>query len=268
MRPAIRLCALAWLALVAPALVAQPLSVAEEWEDADYSTKETRALTHGYAQCVVKRQPAKASQAILANVDNRTMLRDYGKLILGECLESRISVATQMRFTGDLYRYALADALVNRELAAQPVPALDAVPRLEHRNPGPPPGPDPALVTPASPDGRDSGRRTKRKDAKLSQRKFEEARLNWNRDVAYAFLSHYGECVVRADTAGAKALLVTKPDSAEEAARFAALRPAFSECLPADRTLRFGKVALRGSVAINYYRLAHAARAPAAGALR
>ena len=239
--------AAASLALAAPALVAQPLSVAEEWEDADYSTKETRALTHGYAGCVVKRQPARASQAILANVDNRTMLRDYGKLILGECLDSRVNVATQMRFTGDLYRYALADALVNRELAALPVPALDAVPRLAHRDPGAPPQPVD-----------DKGR-------KLGKRKLEAAQLNYSRDVAYAFLSHYGECVVRADTAGAKALLVTKPDSVEESVRFAALRPAFSDCLPADRTLRFGKVALRGSVAVNYYRLAHAARASAGG---
>jgi hypothetical protein len=79
--------------------------------------------------------------------------------------------------------------------------------------------------------------------------------------VAYAFLSHYGECIVRADTAGAKALLLATPDSADEAARFAALGPSLSRCLPEGTTLRFGKVTLRGSVAINYYRLAYAARA-------
>ena len=247
MRLVARLGATMSLVLAASALAAQPLSVAEEWEDADYSTKETRALTHGYAQCVVKRQPTKASQAILANVDNRTMLRDYSKLILGECLDSRVNVATQMRFAGDLYRYALADALVNRELAAQPVPALGAVAKLAHRDPGAPPQP------------------VDDKGKKLGKRKLEAARLNFGRDVAYAFLSHYGECVVRADTAGAKALLVTKPDSPEESVRFAALRPAFSDCLPAGQSLRFGKVALRGSVAVNYYRLAHAARASAGG---
>ena len=153
-----------------------------------------------------------------------------------------------MRFTGDLYRYALADALVNRELAASSPPALESVPGLEHRDPGQPP------------------REVDDKGRKLGKRKLEAARQSFNRDVAYAFLSHYGECAVRADPASAKALLVTKPDSEEESSRFAALVPTFSRCLPEGRTLRFGKVALRGSVAINYYRLAHAARATVGGA--
>jgi len=218
---------------------------AEDWSDADYSTKETRALTHAYAQCVVKRQPAKASEAIAANVGNSVILRDYRMLIRDECLTREVHRATQMRFGGDLYRYALADALVNRELASLPAPDLDAVPKLDHHEPGEPP-------QAVDPKGR-----------KIGKRKLEAAREAHGRDVAFAFLSQYGECVVRADTAGARALLVTTPDSAEETTRFAALRPAFARCLPEGRTMRFGKVALRGSVAINYYRLAHAARASA-----
>lgn len=243
---AIRLAAIASLALAAPILAAPGLS--EDWSDADYSTKETRALTHAYAQCVVKRAQAKASEAIAANVDNTTILRDYRMLIRAECLTRQIHQSTQVRFTGDLYRYALADALVNRELAAQPAPNLDSVPRLVHRDPGAPP------------------QAVDAKGRKLGKRKLEAAREAYGRDVAYAFLSNYGECTVRADTAGAKALLVTTADSAEETARFTALRPAFSRCLPEGKTLSFGKVALRGSVAINYYRLAHAARASAGAA--
>jgi hypothetical protein len=237
--------ALAWLALAVPALAASGPS--DNWSDADYSTKETRALTHAYAQCVVKRQAAKASEAIAANAGNDVILRDYRMLIRPECLTRQVHQGTQMRFGGDLYRYALADALVSRELAAQPVPDLESVPRLAHREPGTPPEPVD-----------DKGR-------KLGRRMLDAALLGYERDVAFAFLSHYGECVVRADTAGAKALLTAMPDSAEEAARFAALRPSLSRCLPEGKTLRFGKVALRGSVAINYYRLAHAARASAAG---
>ena len=57
---------------------------------------------------------------------------------------------------------------------------------------------------------------------------------------------------------------MTAPDSAEEAARFGALRPALAHCLSEGETLRSGKAALRGSIAVNYYRLAHAARAPEA----
>ena len=243
-----RLGAMALLALAAPALAAPGLS--DDWEEADYSTQETRALTHAYARCVVKRQPAKASEAIAGNVPTSAILRDYRTLIRPECLTRQTRQSTRMRFGGDLYRYALADALVNQELAAQPAPNLDSVPRLAHRDPGQPP------------QAVDS------KGRKLGKRKFEAARESYGRDVAFAFLSAYGECIVRADPGGSKALLLTAPDSAEEGTRFAALRPSLSRCLPEGRTLRFGKVALRGSVAINYYRLAHAARASAGGALR
>lgn len=232
------------LALAAPAVAAPGLS--EDWSDADYSTKETRALTHAYARCVVKRQPAKASEAIARNVDNATILRDYPMLIRDECLSRQVHQKTRMRFGGDLYRYALADALVNRELAAQPAPGLEAVPRLDHRDPGEPP-------QPIDPKGR-----------KLDKRKLEAALASYRRDTAFAYLSRYGECVVRVDAAGAKALLATGPDSAEEASGFAALRPALGRCLPEGETLRSGKAALRGSIAINYYRLAHAARASGA----
>lgn len=231
---------LAWLALTAPAFAASGLS--DAWEDAEYSTKETRALTHAYAQCVVRRQAAKASEAILANVGNGVLLRDYRMLIRPECLTRQIHQATQMRFGGDLYRYALADALVNREMAGRPAPDLEAAARLDHYDAGPAP------------------QEVDAKGRKLGKRKLEAAREGYDRDVAFAFLSRYGECIVRVDTAGSKSLLVTTPDSAEEAARFTALRPALSRCLPEGQTQRFGKVALRGSVAINYYRLAHAAR--------
>lgn len=224
---------------------AQASAQPEDWAPADYSTKETRALTHAYAQCVVKRQAAKASEAIVANIGNSAILRDYPMLIRGECLSREVRQPTRMGFTGDLYRYALADALVNRELAAQPAPDLAAVPKLVHHEAGEPP------------------QAVDAKGRKLGKRKLEAAQERYGHAVAFAFLSRYGECVVRADTAGAKALLLTTPDSAEEASGFTALRPAMARCLPEGQTLRSGKVALRGSIAVNYYRLAHLARTSA-----
>jgi hypothetical protein len=243
-----RFAAMGSLALAAPAFAAQ--SLAEDWSDADYSTKETRALTHAYAQCVVRRQAAKASQAIVGNADNGTIMRDYPMLIRPECLTRETRQATRMGFSGDLYRYALADALVNRELAGRPALDLDSVPRLDHRDPGEPP-------QAADPSGR-----------KLGKRKLEAALRSHRQASAFAFLSRYGECVVRVDSDGSRNLLLTKPDSTEESARFAALRPAFGRCLSEGQTMRSGKAALRGTIAVNYYRLAHAARASAAGAPR
>lgn len=228
--------------LVALALLVAPSMAAAEDE---FSTAETRALMHAYARCVVKAQPARASEAILRNADNSMILREYRRLIVPECLGRQVRQTTEMRFGGDLYRYALADALVGRELATQPVPDFEKVPRLVHREPG-------AAPTPIAPNGK-----------RLSKRKYEAALKSYHEDVGYSFLSKYGECVVRVDPANSKALLLATPDSAPEAAVFKTLQPALATCLAEGQTLKFGKVALRGTIAINFYRLAHAARLPA-----
>jgi hypothetical protein len=214
----------------------------------EFSTRETRAVTHAYAKCVVGRRHRKASEALLRNVDNSTILREYRMLIVGDCLVKQVRESATMRFEGDLYRYALADALVNRELATLDMPDLSAMPRLDHRHPGEPP----QRVTP-------SGK-------KLGRRKYEAAVRDYEEAAGFFYLSRYGECVVRVAPREAKALLLTTPDSSEETARFAALQPALGTCLAEGNTLKFGRVALRGTIAINYYRLAQgAARAPATG---
>jgi hypothetical protein len=228
------------------ALLASPVP-ASAGDDSEFSTKETRALTHGYAKCVVQRQAAKASEAIVSNVDNPTLLRRYPMLISSDCLGGLSVVTVQMRFTGDLYRYALADALVNRELAGWTAPDLSRVPRLSHDDFGEPP----ARMTPAG--------------KPVGKRKYEAARQAYERKVGFAYLSRFGECVVRSDPADSKALLLTRPDTPEETAAFAALRPSLQACLAAGQTLSFGKAALRGTIAINFYRVAHAARAAATG---
>jgi hypothetical protein len=223
------------------ALEAWPLSALAR---PDLSTERARAAMHAYAKCVVKRQGRKASEALISNADNVTILREYESLIDGECLKLDIA---KISFGGDLFRYALADALVNRELADEPVPDLAMVSVLAHRTPREQPEPLPA----------DAG--------KAARKKFEKAKKDYEESVAIGFLSSYGECIVRYNPAGAKALLLTVPDSPQESSRFDALRPAFAACLVKGRTLRFGRVALRGSIAINYYRLVHAARAAAPG---
>src|SRR5687768_7266126 len=43
----------------------------------EFSNKETRAIMHGYAKCIVDRYRRKASEALLRNVDNRTFMREY-----------------------------------------------------------------------------------------------------------------------------------------------------------------------------------------------
>jgi hypothetical protein len=231
------------MALALLLLAASPAQAFQSIDQSDYSPKETRTLMYAYAKCVVDREPRRASESLLANIDNATFIKKYDRLIIGQCLVRETHAAARMIFKGDLYRFALADALVKRELAAQPVPDISAVPRLAHREPGPEPGPFDA------------------KGKKLSARDYQEALRDYRQSVTFSFLSKYGECVVRTAPAESKALLVTVPDSVEETSRFDALQPTLGTCMPEGHTVRFGRVALRGSLAINYYRLAHTARA-------
>lgn len=230
--------------LAAAMLVAEPLGSAPE---TDLSSKETRAVVHAYATCVVKRQPRQAAEAIQRNIDNGAMMRQYPKLFDGGCLTGKPTEVMKARFVGDLYRYAIADALVRRDLATFAQNDFSTLPPLNHREPGEPP---------ARIDG---------KGKKLTEKAYQDALASYEKSRGFSYLSKYGECAVRLNPAGAQALLLTTPDTADEAARFKALFPALSTCLPEGQTLKFGKVTLRGTIAINYYRLAMAARAAATG---
>jgi hypothetical protein len=216
--------------------------MAPEPPPSDYSISETRKLIHAYGTCVVKNQQRRASEAILRNLDNSNLLRSYPQLIDGACLLFAAGAGAQARFTGDEYRYALADGLVRRTLADAPPPQLDAVPRLDHREPEEAPS------------------KLDKKGRPLKPARYEAAVLAHQQKQAYAYLSRYGECVVRSNPAGARALLLSEPSTAEENSRFGDLRTALGTCLPEGASLQFGKLALRGTIAVNYYRLAMAAR--------
>jgi hypothetical protein len=147
-------------------------------------------------------------------------------------------------------RNVIAEMLVRRELANVPPPVLDEVPGLSHRSPG-----DPATT---DSDGRP-----------LAGHKAELALAAYERDRAAAYLSRFGECVVRVNPAGSKALLMSDEGTATEAAAFSALSTALGTCVAEGRTLNFDKWTLKGSIAVNYYRLAMAARnAPSSTAAR
>jgi hypothetical protein len=217
--------------------------------DSDFSSKETRLLVDDYGRCVVRKEDKLAAEAILRNVDNKTLMRDYPRLIDGKCVPTPPGSTVKVQFHGDQFRYAIADALVSAELGALPPPDLASVPPLDHRTPTPP-------------------ARLDKKGKPLSERKYAEAVEDYEQAQAFSYLSSYGECVVRADPRGSLALLLTRPESEAETAAFAALANAFGSCLEEGHTLAFGKVALRGTIAVNYYRLARAVAAPASGVVK
>jgi hypothetical protein len=208
----------------------------------EFTAKETRRLLDDYGRCIVKRWPKVAAEAIQRNVDNKELVKRYKVLVDGSCLPVRGQGALRVKFEGDQYRYALADALVRHELAAVAPPVLDDVPQLQRREP----------VEPS---------KLSRSGKPLKPAQYAAAVRAYEQEQAFNYLSRYGECVVRVDPAAAKALLLTAPETPEESARFAAMSTAFATCVPEGRTMSFGKLALRGTIATNYYRLAMAARA-------
>jgi hypothetical protein len=236
------------LAFMIAAAVAAPTTKDRE---SDYSAVETRKLVWDYAQCVIRgQQQPRASDAILANVGNDELLHKYPSLIDGKCLPVRAGAVIKARFQGDQFRYALADALVRKELASAPALDFEPLPLLDHRLP----------FEPARFDK--TGR-------PLKAKAYEEAVEGYERAKAFAFISRYGECVVRTDPSAARSLLLTDPGTAQEAQQFASMTNALGTCLREGETLSFGKLALRGTIAINYYRLTKAAlQQPASGAAR
>jgi len=60
--------------------------------------------------------------------------------------------------------------------------------------------------------------------------------------------------IVRDDPVKARQWLLTPPGGPEEISRINDLRPSFSACLLGG-TMKFNRTVMRGTVAINYYRL-------------
>jgi hypothetical protein len=230
--------------ILAFVLTAAAASVAQ---DTDLPAGETRRLVHNYGECIVSRQHKRASQAILDNVSNSELIRRYPRLIDGHCLPRQRGSVLKARFQGDQYRYALADALVRREFSTALAPDFESVPRLYHRGAG---------LAPS---------RTGPNGEPLKEAEYRKLVEDFERDQAFTYVSRFGECVVRTNPAGSRALLLTDPDTPDETARFAALQIAFGTCVPEGRSLSFGKLALRGTIAVNYYRLATAATAAQRG---
>jgi hypothetical protein len=81
-------------------------------------------------------------------------------------------------------------------------------------------------------------------------------------------LSMVGECAVRGNPGGARDLLKARLNSKEEDAAVQTMMPAFASCLPKGAQVRFNIRSLRGTVAVNYYRLALAQKLARSGAAK
>jgi hypothetical protein len=199
--------------------------------------KQVRLLVANYGDCIVKREPRLAAEAILRGDEDRDLISQYPRLVQETCVPMQGADRVQVSFSGNQYRYALAEALVRRDLGSLPAPVLDDVPGLIHAK------------EPAEPS-------TDRQGLPVTGRKLAAAISEYKQSKATNYMWRFGECVVRVDAASSKLLLMTEPESASERAAFGTLGNALGTCLGEGRTIELGKADLRGTIAVNYYRLA------------
>lgn len=197
-----------------------------------------------YGQCVIKKQYEAARKFVLTHdLESAEWRRLVGKVSDGSCL--MVAAASngnvQMQFPNDTMRYALADALVRRDIPGAVTPNLKNAAPLVH------PDFDEQDFLPKA------GRKTK-------QWQLDQLAESRTKRIALVYLAEFGECVVRENAATSHALLMADPESTGESVAFASLRPALANCLVAGQTLSFNKSMLRGTIAMNFYRLAQAPR--------
>jgi hypothetical protein len=236
--------------MMSTAAIAQPTGSRipqDEFANGQVSdNREVRLIGARYGQCVVRKQPAAASAFVMtqaAQIDARAFQRLMSKVSDGPCLveASRSFGGVQMRFPSDTLRYTLADALFR----AQPGTAPLAIPTTL-----------PALAHPAFREAEYRAAMAKGGN----QKKLAELTFRRSQAIGRIFMSGFGECVVRFDPANSRALLMADVLTPQENAAFVALRPAFAQCLDEGQNLSMNKAILRGTIALNHYRLAQALR--------
>ena len=218
--------------------------------DEEFDSKETREVQAKFSECVVKKNYAAARQMVLTpNLEDRDWRRTVSRVGDGDCLlKAAHSIGgVEMKFPLDTMRYALADALVRREFSAGSPPSIkDAAP----------------LEQPEF----DESKYQLEPGKKPKKGQLEKLEKNRDKRIALIFLNDFGECVARANPGKSHELLIAQPDTPGEGAAFNALMPEFASCLSTGQQLKFNRATLRGTIALNYYRLAHAPRVAASPA--
>lgn len=218
--------------------------LAKRVQTSDRKPAEVRLVQKNFGDCVIKKQAAAASHFVLvADLDKADWRKSVSKIADGACLlaVAAASDGVEMTFPGDTMRYALADALVRQEFRSAPAPGIElAAPLIQPKFDESEYEPKPGKKTNAK-------QLTAMADSRLKR-------------IGVVYLAEYGECVVRKNPSQSHALLMADPDSVQEGAAFRAVTSALGECLTAGQSLSFNRMTLRGAIAMNYYRLAHAPR--------
>lgn len=214
--------------------------------DASNKGAGARAMMNKFAQCMVQRRPDFARRYVL-NWGVPPSRSDLQEIASSACLLWAGSDVIELNMRDALFRGALAEQLIRRELAKADV--IDPIPL-------------PALEWPGAQRPAAGGEKGPRVNAAAAGK---EAERRYAVAVSDNQVMPLGECVVRADPAGSRTALLTEMDSADELARMKAMSPTIARCIAQGATPKFNRTILRAALAISYYRLAAAARVTPAG---
>jgi len=202
-------------------------------------TRQNRLIVDNYATCVLGMHSREVAQVVLSNPGNENIIRHHPSLIDGSCLVQ--AGGARMEMPGDTLLYALSEALVRWEYSKGLPPDIAHAAPLQHVNPNPP------LITAIN-------------GKPLNPKKLEQLKAAQAKETGFQVMSVFGECVAREDPHHSLALILTKVASKEEDQALADLNPALAKCVPSGQTVALDRDAVRGTIAMNLYRLAKAPR--------
>jgi hypothetical protein len=201
-----------------------------------------RAVATDYADCVVARYPALAVDSVINDLPNDEISDRHRRLNSVSCMgDARTGNVSGVAFRGDTFRYMLAEGLVRLHYATSGPTDFAAVPALERRSVAP--LDETALAT-------------------MNARRAQEIRDSHATAMGLRTMAMLGECVARRNPEAVRGLALTQPATPEESAALATVQPAIGSCLPTGATVRLNRAIIRGSLLLNYYRLAYAAQPP------
>jgi hypothetical protein len=197
----------------------------------------SRAVLAEFSKCIVRRKHDDAARVVLDPAANLGKERATG-LFISDCMPAR----SRMRATATQIRFGLAEALTLAEAGKLSFDFAGVAP-LYHRPFNPP-----SLG-----------------DVRADPGRLSDLSLYPAEQAAFAAVSPFGECVVRAAPAQSLAVLRTRVETREESAALEALFPMLGKCLGKGQEMRLNRFVMRGTLALNLYRLARAPRVAVAG---
>jgi hypothetical protein len=201
---------------------------------------KVRDIAQEFAICAVKHRPELASKFVLDSAAEMER-HEFRTLFDPDCVPTDGRGFVAIRGGRTQMAFALAEALVRRQYPAAAQVDINSAAPLDHTLPELP------LASPS---------RTPWSPEALQD-------LEKSRAASLAIFI-LGECVVRAHPVAAHGLLLTEPGSDLETRYLEALQPAAGNCIEKGAAISMTKYSLRGTIALNFYRLAMAPRVPEA----